>query len=140
MTEYCSGVKRLRHSSSLCVTAKVSCFIVISPSGLVDGSRRQRKRSSGSLRRFDEADCYLRNLGLRRLAGRPKDKLRPGQPRKYPASRGKFIEGAALNDASLVENQYLVSMANCCKAVGNHEGRPPAHCIVERALEVSLGR
>ena len=71
-------------------------------------------------------------------------------PRRHELGLGEFgeaaalgdelVEGAGLDDAALVEHQDAVGVADRGEAVGDHEGGAALHDLVERRLQLALGR
>src|SRR2546423_12580942 len=64
------------------------------------------------------------------------EKLCAGELSEAAAMLDQLVEGAGLDDASVLEHQDAGGVANGREAMGDHEGGASLHDLVERGLEL----
>ena len=79
--------------------------------------------------------CCLGHGG-RRLGG---EKLGLRELGEAAGARDQFVEGAALDDAAVIEHEDARRVADGRKPVRDHEGGAALHHLVERGLHLALG-
>src|SRR4051812_14424613 len=83
---------------------------------------------------------HIRGLRLLALAGFAGHELGPGELGEAAAFGDELVEGAGLDDAALVEAEDAVGVADGREPVRDDEGGAPLHDLLERELELALGR
>src|SRR3954465_12492452 len=83
---------------------------------------------------------HIGRLRLLPLAGLAGHELRLRQLGEAAALGDELVEGAGLDDPALVEDEDAVGVADRREPVRDDEGGAPLHDLLERELELALGR